>query len=309
MTTLPTALVEEMPLGSGDPTGVPDAKSRSMWRRGLSVFLENKLGVFGLVVLIALALFSFLGPLFYHISTDTDLYNTTAPPGAGHPLGTDQNGVDQMGQLIKGGQVSLEVGVAAGLISAIVGTIYGAVAGYLGGFVDAVMMRIIDAALSIPVIFLLIFLATLHKGGLNTTVMIWVLGGTGWFTVTRLIRGESMALKVRDYVAASKMMGAGDSRVIFRHILPNTIGITVVNSTFAVANSIFALSTLSFIGLGLQYPSSDWGAQLSNGASLLPSTKWWMIYPPGLCIILVIISFNFVGDALRDAFETRLQKR
>lgn len=283
-------------------------KPRSMFRRGLEVFVENKLAILGVVILVFFVVFCFLGPVFYHSDQSVvNLEQVTMPPGAGHPLGTDQTGLDQLGKLMAGGQASLEVGFAAGALAAIIGALYGAVAGYVGGWLDSVMMRFIDAALSFPAIFILIYLSlTLGK---SKTVMIGVIGLTGWFGITRLVRGEALAIKVRDYVAASRMMGGGGQRIVLKHILPNTVGTTIVNTTFSIAEAIFALSSLSFLGLGLQPPKDDWGGMLNTGVEFMDQGYWWMIYPPGIAIILVIISFNFIGDALRDAFETRLQKR
>jgi peptide/nickel transport system permease protein len=145
--------------------------------------------------------------------------------------------------------------------------------------------------------------------GHSTTLMVLVIGFTGWFGITRLIRGEAMTIKVRDYVAAARMMGGRGPRVIRKHILPNSIGTTVVNTTFSIAGSIFYLSTLSFIGLGLQVPNVDLGGILNTGTQYVDQGYWWLIYPAAIAIILVILAFNVIGDALRDAFETRLQKR
>jgi peptide/nickel transport system permease protein len=283
-------------------------KPRSMFLRGLEVFVENKLALAGLFVLVVFIVFCFFGPLFYHSNTSTvNLDLVTMPPTTGHPLGTDQDGLDQLGMMMKAGQSSLEVGFAAGLIAAVVGALYGAVAGYLGGWLDAVMMRTIDAFLSFPLIFVLIYLAATQ--GKTKTMFILVIGLTGWFPITRLTRGETLAIKVRDYVAASRMMGGRGPRIIFRHILPNTVGTTIVNTTLLIADAVFALSTLSFIGIGLQAPNDDWGGMLNVGTQYIDQGCWWMVWPPGIAIVLVIMSCNFIGDALRDAFETRLQKR
>ncbi|HEX4787641.1 MAG TPA: ABC transporter permease [Actinospica sp.] len=283
-------------------------KPRSMLRRGWEVFVENRLALVSLIFLVLFCLFVYLGPLFYH--GDAYVSNLDAvdlAPGAGHPLGTDPNGEDVLAQFMHGGQISINVGVLSGLISAVVGTLYGAVAGYVGGWVDALMMRAMDAMLSIPLIFLLIYLGMVY--GHSTTLMVLVIGFTGWFGITRLIRGEAMTIKVRDYVAAARMMGGRGPRVIWKHILPNSIGTTMVNTTFSIAGSIFYLSTLSFIGLGLQVPNVDLGGILNTGTQYVDQGYWWLIYPAAIAIILVILAFNVIGDALRDAFETRLQKR
>jgi peptide/nickel transport system permease protein len=307
MTTTPEEVLSPEP--TSVELGLESAeKPRSMFRRGWEVFAENKLALAALVFLVAFILLCYLGPVFYHGNgTQSDMEAVTTPPGAGHPLGTDENGADVLAQFFKGGQLSLNVGVLGGVISAVIGTLYGAISGYFGGWLDAVMMRVIDALMSIPLIFLLIYLGMIW--GHDATLMIWVIGLTGWVGITRLIRGESMVIKVRDYVAAARMMGGSGPHIIRKHILPNTIGTTIVNTTFSIAGSIFYLSTLSFIGLGLESPHADLGGMLNDGTQFVDQGYWWMIYPAAIAIILVILAFNVIGDALRDAFETRLQKR
>jgi peptide/nickel transport system permease protein len=283
-------------------------KPRSMFSRGWEVFAENKLALASLAFLVFAVCFAFLAPFVYHSNTSAvDITAFTQPPGAGHPLGTDQQGFDELGELMKATQSSLEVGLAAGLIAALLGALYGAVSGYVGGWVDALMMRIIDALMSFPFIFVLIYLGgVLGKGKLP---MIMEIGFTFWFGITRLVRGEALTIKVRDYVAASKMMGGKGRRIIYKHILPNTIGTTIVNTTFSIADAIFALSTLSFLGLGLPPTEADLGGLINTGTDYVSQGFWWMIYPAAVMIVLLIMSFNIIGDALRDAVETRLQKR
>jgi peptide/nickel transport system permease protein len=286
----------------------PAEKPRSMFRRGLEVFVENKLAIVAVGVLVFYLVFCFLAPLFYHgNTTDVQMGELTQPPGAGHPLGTDSDGVDVLGKLMKAGQITLEVGITSGLLASAIGMLYGAIAGFVGGWIDALMMRAIDAMLSIPIIFLLIYLAATR--GRTKTVFILAIALTSWFSLTRLTRGDTLTIKVRDYVAACRMMGGRNWRIIYRHILPNTIGTTIVNTSLTIANSVFALSVLSYIGLGLQAPNDDWGGMFAVGTSYMDSGYWWLIYPSGLSIVLIIISCNFIGDAMRDAFETRLQKR
>lgn len=291
------------------PGGAMSGKPRSMTRRMAEVFFENKLGVLGLAILVVMVGFCFLGPLFYHTDQiHTNLDSVTLTPGSpSHPLGTDEEGYDELGRLMVAGQSSLEVGVAAGLIASVVGTLYGAISGYFGGWVDALLMRILDAAYSLPSIFILLYLAATVGRGKFTIIL--VIGLTLWLLLPRLVRGETLTLKTREYVQAVRVMGGGSNRIIYRHILPNAIGTIVVSVTFIIADAIFALSTLSFIGLGLESPQIDWGGMLNAGTNYVFDGYWWLVYPPGIAIILVIISFNFIGDALRDAFETRLQKR
>ena len=307
------AILSEEAASGPEPTalelGLESAeKPRSMFARGWEVFAENKLALASLAFLIAIAAFGYLGPLFYHGDvTKVDLRNVTVGPSALHPLGTDQYGLDFLGQLMRGTATSLNVGLAAGSIAAVVGALYGAVSGYLGGWVDALMMRVIDAFLSFPLLFLLIYINTVF--GKSQLTMIGEIGFISWFPITRLVRGEALAIKVRDYVAAAKMMGGKGQRIIYRHILPNTIGTSIVNTTFSIADAVFLLSSLSFIGLGLQAPQADLGGLLNTGTQYASQGFWWLVWPPAVVIVLIIMSFNILGDALRDAVETRLQKR
>jgi peptide/nickel transport system permease protein len=287
----------------------PAAKPRSMLRRGWEVFAENKLALASIGLLAFIFLFCFVGPLIYHTNqVNTNLGDTLCRPGAAHLLGCDELGYDQLGRLMVGGQVSLEVGLAAAFVSCLIGTLYGATAGFIGGGVDAFMMRIVDAGLSIPFIMVIIILSVIFHP--SPVIMIFIIASFYWLGVARLVRGETLTLRTREYVQAVRVIGGGGSRAVIRHIVPNAIGTIIVQATFAVADSILILSGLGFLGLGIQPPSTDWGSMLSNGLTYLQgSNYWWLIYPPGVAIILTCIAFNFIGDALRDAFETRLQRR
>jgi peptide/nickel transport system permease protein len=171
------------------------------------------------------------------------------------------------------------------------------------------MMRIVDAGLSIPSIMVVIILSVIFHP--DTVVMIFVIAVFYWLAVARLVRGETLTLRTREYVQAVKVLGGGRSRAVVRHIVPNAIGTIIVQTTFAIADSILILAGLGFLGLGVQPPATDWGDMLSGGLTYLQSGSnyWWLIYPPGIAIILTCIAFNFIGDALRDSFETRLQRR
>jgi peptide/nickel transport system permease protein len=290
------------------PTGLPVGKPRSMFRLGAAVFGQNRLAVAGLVFVLLTVLFCFTGPLFYHTNqVDVELLNANLPPGAGHPLGTDETGYDELGRLMVGGQASLEIGFAAAVIATIVGTIWGAVSGFLGGIVDTVLMRIVDALLAIPILFLLLYLVTVVRP--SVTVMIVVLGLTAWLIPARLVRGESLTLRVREYVQAVRMMGGSSRRSVFRHILPNVAGTVIVNATFQVADAILLIAYLGYLGLGIAPPATDWGGMLSKGTNFIFPNYWWLIYPPGIVIVLVVVAVNFVGDGLRDAVEVRLRRR
>jgi len=292
----------------GAPAALPATKPRGMFLRGLEVFLENKLAVIGVVLLAAIFIFCFIGPFFYHTNQVTvNLANENLPPGPGNPLGTDQNGYDILGRLMVGGQISLEVGLAAAVIATVLGTLWGAIAGYFGGVTDAIMMRLVDALLAIPTLFLALVVVSIFPP--TESELILVIALTSWLTTSRLIRGEALTLRVRDYVQAMRVMGGGSARAVFRHIAPNAIGTIVVNATFQVADAILLVVALSYLGLGIRPPQTDWGGMLNAGINSVYDGYWWQIFPAGIAIILVVIAINFIGDALRDSFEVRLQRR
>jgi peptide/nickel transport system permease protein len=286
------------------------AKPRGLLRRGWEVFAENKLALASLGMLVFIVLFCFVGPLIYHTDqVHTNLSQSLCPPSAAHPLGCDNVGYDQLGRLMVGGQTSLEVGFAAAIVAVIIGTLYGAFSGFIGGPVDSFLMRIVDAGLSIPYLMVVIILSVVFHP--DKLIMIFVIAVFYWLGVARLVRGETLSLRTREYVQAVRVMGGGRSRAVVRHIVPNAVGTIIVQTTFAIADSILILAGLGFLGLGVQAPATDWGDMLSGGLTFLQSGSnyWWLIYPAGIAIILTCICFNFIGDALRDAFETRLQRR
>jgi peptide/nickel transport system permease protein len=294
------------------PSGGEARSSGGLAIQVLRVFVENKLAVVGAVVIILMVLFCFLGPVFYstnQTNAQTALLNSVenAAPSSGHLLGTDANGFDMLGRIMFGGQTSLEVGFAAAAIATVVGVLWGAIAGFFGGWVDTIMMRIVDVLLSIPLLFLLIVLAVIFQSSLG--LLILVIGFTAWLVPARLVRGETLVLRVREFVQAVRVMGGTSRRIVLRHVVPNTVGTIIVNATFQVADAILYLAALGFIGLGVPAPQTDWGSMLSDGVNYAASGYWWEIYPAGVAIVLVVVALNFVGDALRDAFEVRLQRR
>jgi len=287
----------------------PAAKPRSMLRRGWEVFAENKMALLSIGIVAFIVLFSFVGPLLYHTNqVNTNLSDYLCRPSGAHLLGCDDVGYDELGRLMVGGQTSLEVGLAAAVVSVLFGTLYGAISGFAGGFVDSLMMRVVDAGLSLPSLMVIIILSVIFHP--TPTVIIFIIAVFYWFGVARLVRGETLALRNREYVQAVKVIGGRPMRSVIRHIVPNAIGTIIVQGTFAVADSILTLSVLGYLTLGVAPPATDWGSMLSGGLTYIQGGNyWWLIYPPGVLIILTCISFNFIGDALRDAFETRLQRR
>jgi peptide/nickel transport system permease protein len=309
--TTPTGHVVPPVEGVTAPEGGESSSVGGMGRQILQVFIENKLAVVGLFVIVFFILFCFVGPSIYHTNqTNSELaLNATqnGAPSRGNLLGTDNTGFDMVGRLMFGGQASLIVGFASAAAATLVGVIYGALAGFIGGWVDAIMMRIVDMLLSIPVLFLLIALVTIYRQ--SEILIIVVIAFVSWLIPARLVRGETLTLRVREYVQAVRVMGGSRTRIVGRHIVPNAIGTIVVFATFQVADSILLLAALGFVGLGIPAPGTDWGTMLSDGVNSAALGYWWEIYPAGLCIVLVVIAFNFIGDALRDALEVRLQRR
>lgn len=279
-----------------------------VWRQGAEVFLQNRLAVLGVVVVVALIIFSFVGPLIYKTDqVHTDISNSYLAPSSSHLLGTDGLGYDQLGRLMVGGQTSIIVGVLAGIFATFIGTLWGAIAGFTGGKVDAVMMRFVDALMSIPALFLFMLMATIITP--TVPLLIVIIGALAWLGPARLVRGETLSLRSREYILAMRGMGGTSGRAIRTHIVRNAIGTVVVNATFQVADAILYVAYLSFLGLGVPPPAANWGGMLSTGLTDAYSGNWWLIFPPGIAIILIVLAFNFIGDGLRDAFEVRLRKR
>ena len=305
---LADALVTAVPRAAEAPGTLPAGKPRSAFRRGVEVFAENKLAMAGVAIFVLMALFCFAGPLVYHTDqVHVNLAEANLSPRASHPLGTDPNGYDVLGRLMVAGQISLEVGIAAALLATVVGVLWGATAGYLSGVLDAMMMRVVDALLSIPGLLLALVVVAITVP--SEPVLILVIAFISWLATARLVRGEALSLRVREYVQAMRMMGGGGLRAVLRHIAPNAIGTIMVAATFQVADAIALVVALSYLGLGIRPPQQDWGGMLSNGVQYVYDGYWWLILPAGLAIILVITAAIWIGEGLRDAVEVRLQQR
>ena len=271
-------------------------------------FLDNKVALLGVVLVAAVIGFCFIGPLVYHTNQlQPNLLQLNQPPSAKHPLGTDYVGFDVLGRLMVAGQSSIEIGLAVAVLATSFGVLWGAISGYFGGALDSVMMRAVDIVLAIPALFIFIYLATVFRP--TVVLLIVVVSALSWVGPARLVRGETLSLRVREYVQAVRVMGGSSIRMIFRHVIPNTISTIVVNATFQVADAVLILATLSFLGFGLPPPAATWGGMLTNGTNYLYDGYWWEIYPAGLIIVSTVVAFNFIGDGLRDALEVRLQRR
>ncbi len=300
----PEMLLSSQPIpaaGESDHAGSP-------LRLVAAVFTQNRLAVMGLCAVVFFALFCFVGPLFYHTNQlQTNLNIEDQGPSLRHLLGTDDVGYDVLGRLMVGGQTTLVVGLVVALLATSFGVIWGAIAGFTGGVVDTLLMRAVDALLAIPTLFLLLFLASIFTP--SEPLLIVVIASVAWLVPSRLVRAESLSLRTRQFVESAQGQGAGPLRIITRHIIPNVFGTVAVNATFQVADAILAVTSLSFLGLGIPPPAANWGSMLSNGVNYVYSGYWWQIWPAGICIVVVVVAFNFIGDGLRDAFEVRLQQR
>jgi peptide/nickel transport system permease protein len=297
------------------------------WRR----FRKHKMAMLGLVVLALLTLYSTLGGLLiargYCVPLKREVRgeawancNDTAqklqPPSAVHPFGTDVIGRDILARTIYGGQISLLIGVAATILEVLIGAFVGAVSAYYGGWIDSLLMRITEAMLTIPSLFLLIVTGKFFGGKLPTInllgreltgsvlVIILIIAGTSWMYLARIVRANVLSLREMDYVSASRALGLSDPRIIFTHLLPNTLAPIIVSSTLGVAAAILSEAYVSFLGLGVQPPTATWGNMLESAYRYLETAPWLWFFP-GMLILLTVLSINFVGDGLRDAFDPR----
>jgi len=281
------------------------AEPVAVHNRPIDRFVRHRLAVLGATTLVALALISFLGPQVLPFNDlFIDIKRRFAPPFVSvHVLGTDPLGRDHLARLMMAGRISLSIGFSAMLIATSLGTVVGAVAGYYGGFVGAALMRLVDAILCFPSIFLLLAVAAfVHPGVASITLIIAL---TSWMEVARIVEGQMKSLRERDFAVAAELMGGSDRYIVFRELLPNAVGPIVVAATLNVANAILMESYISFLGYGIQPPTPSWGNMLNNAQQYLSSAPWLAIFP-GIAITLAVTSFNFIGDGLRDALDPRL---
>nr|WP_238938038.1 oligopeptide ABC transporter permease [Anaerobacillus isosaccharinicus] len=279
---------------------------RSLLSIIVAKFLQNKLAVIGLVMLAIIVFSALLAPwIAPHDPDFQNLRNRLAAPSAEFLLGTDHLGRDIFSRLLFGGRVSLFVGFVAMIGAVTIGTTVGAVAGYFGGLVDSILMRLVDIIISFPNIFLLITLVAVLEPSIDKLIMVFAF--LSWTGTARLVRGEFLTLKKREFVLAARTIGMSNTRIIFGQILPSAFGPVIVAATLAVGGFILAESALSFLGLGVQPPTSTWGNMLTYSQSVtIFRTAWWYPTFPGLMILLTVLSFNFVGDGLRDALDPRV---
>ena len=283
-----------------------DSDTAGPWRTAVRRFRRKRGAVAALAAIIALvivaALADFLAPYPPNAQPDP-VGMQTLPPSTSHLMGTDLVSRDVFSRVLHGAQISLAIGMLAVLLSITVGTVYGATAGFLGGAVDTVMMRVIDAFLSIPRILLLIMVTALW-GQLSVPALIVLIGLTGWFGVSRVVRAEVMAVSAREFIVSARSLGAGRLRVLRRHVLPNVLAPVIVAATLGIGNVIILEAGLSFLGLGVQPPRASWGSIIQDGAAQV-AAHWWISLFPGLAIVMTVMAFNAVGEGLRDALDPR----
>src|SRR5260221_2365956 len=287
----------------------PTYRERTQLGMAFERFRQHRLAMAALLVLILLGLPSAFAPIVSPYDPNkTNLFQIFESPSFAHPMGTDSLGRDLATRILFGGRVSLAVGVLAALLAITVGAVVGVVAGFYGGLLDGLSMRLVDVLLSIPRLFFLVLLAVLFGGSVLTIIV--VLGVLSWMRTARIVRATVMSLKGREFIEAARAIGAGDMPIMVRPPLPNTLAPIILAATLGVAGAIIAESTLSFLGLGIQKPTSSWGNLLTDATTDMGKAPWTAIFP-GLAIFLAVVAINFVGDGLRDALDPRhvLRKR
>ena len=268
---------------------------------------RNRLAVAGGAVVLFFFVLSAVPQVFSsHDPTRIDVLKVLHPPSAGHPLGTDELGRDVLARMAYGARISLKVGFVAVGIATCIGLLVGLFSGFYGGLADAILMRFVDIMLCFPTFFLILAVIAFLEPSIYNIMI--VIGVTGWMGVSRLVRAETLSLKERDFVAAARAQGAGDARIIFRHILPNTLAPVLVAATLGVAGAILTESALSFLGIGVQPPTPSWGNILTAGKDNI-EFAWWLSVYPGLAILFTVLGYNLLGEGIRDAADPRLRGR
>ena len=284
---------------------------RSLWADARTRFMRNKAAITSLVILVLIVLFSFVGPYFAVWTYEQIDWNTMGSAATlgmpsietGHYFGTDDLGRDLYSRVIQGTQISLMVGIVGATIAVVVGTLYGAISGYIGGRTDQIMMRIVDILMAIPFMFVLILLLVVFG---RSIVMLFVgIGLLSWLDMSRIVRGQTLNLKNKEFIEAAQATGVSDYKIIIRHIVPNLLGIVAVYATLLVPGIIIAESFISFLGLGVQEPKTSWGALISEGAGTINYDTEWQLLVPLSFFIVTLFCIYFIGDGLRDALDPK----
>jgi len=283
----------------------PEVKGRSLWADAYRRFTHNKAAVVGFIVLTLITLICFGAPylgLREQEDINWDMISVGPDFAQGYFFGTDQNGRDLFVRTLYGGQVSLIVGAVATLVSLVIGTLWGATAGFVGGRVDNVMMRIVDILYSIPFVFFVILLTVVF--GRNMVLIYVAIGCVSWLDMARIVRGQTISIRRREFIEAAHASGVSNWRIITRHIIPNCLGPVVVYMTLTVPAVILTESFLSYLGMGVQEPNSSWGTLISEGAKSMDIAPWAVVFP-SMVMVVTLLALNFVGDGLRDALDPK----
>ena len=281
--------------------------SVGFWKDAWKRLLKNRLAAAGLFTIVLLTIMAIIGPMLtpYTYSGQT-LSNQNQPPSGTHWFGTDNLGRDMFTRTWYGARISLFIGFTAAIIEFIIGVIYGGISGYKGGRTDNILMRIIDVLYGLPYLLVVILLMVVMGPGLITIIIALTL--TGWIGMARIVRGQVLQLKTNEYVLASKVLGGNTSRIIRKHLLPNTMGPVIVSMTLTVPGAIFAEAFLSFLGLGVSAPVASWGSMANDALGVLNTGYWWRLFFPAFFISLTMLAFNVFGDGLRDALDPKLRR-
>lgn len=280
-----------------------EIEGRSLWQDARVRFMRNKAAMASLCVLCFITLLVVFGPMLANFSYDeTDWYAMHAAPSATHWFGTDALGRDLFVRTLIGGRISLMVGIMGAFVAVLIGTLYGAASGFIGGRTDRVMMRVLEILYAIPFMFLVIVLVTFF--GRNIVLIFVAIGAIAWLDMARIVRGQTLSLRSKEFIEAAYVCGVSQWRIITRHIVPNVLGIVAVYSTLLIPSMILTESFLSFLGLGVQEPMTSWGALLQEGANTMEVAIWQLIFPATFMIV-TLFCFNYVGDGLRDALDPK----
>ncbi len=280
-------------------------KGRSLWLDARRRLMGNRAALASMFILATIVIAVFAGPMFGAFEYDTtDWENILTPPdwSSGHLFGTDSIGRDLLARVLTGGRISLLVGVVATLVSLVIGVTYGALAGYLGGRIDGVMMRIVDIIYAMPFMFFVILLMVVF--GRNILLIFVAIGAVNWLDMARIVRGQTLSLKRKEFIEAAQASGVGTIGIIRRHIIPNLLGVVVVYITLTIPQVILVESFLSFLGLGVQEPMTSWGALVNEGAQDMEMAPWTLVFP-AVFLAVTLFCFNFIGDGLRDALDPK----
>lgn len=301
--------VTELDMPGGVFEGESSRPAQSYWNESWERLRANRIGVAAGILILILALIAVAAPLFSQFVTHFDparqhLTDNFLPPGHPYLLGTDELGRDTLTRLIYGGRVTLGVAFLTVVLSLSLGSTVGLVAGYYGRWLDDLLMRIVDVFLAIPAIFLFILMSILFRP--NAITLAAIIASVGWGGVARLVRGEVLSVKQRDFILAARTIGARDVRVIFRHLLPNVLPVLIVAASLGVGQIILIEAALDFLGLGIQPPTPSWGNMLTNAESYFFHSTWLVVFP-GVTIFITVLASNIFGNAVRDAFDPRLK--